>query len=376
MEFVLPKKVRDFFYDRLIKNQVEKFISINKNNISKKSFCPILINSFNSYLSRFLIEEIFKIITPGEKNITSNIENKLNSNKNISFNVKISKNHIEISPGEYGINDRTIVSEYINEVSSMNNIVNGNKKNIIVWNIDKIGNIAFESLHNIIKTNEDTANFICVTQSLNKIDRSIFGSVTLLNIENPDRNFYLDFFREFNDDFKIQDNSVDEILDNIKLGYIEYNFNSFLKNIGIFYNFNLDKTDNFENSFRKFIEILYLKITTKNRISDTFIEEIRNLLYDLYVYHFSYEDIINLFIDFCSNDDSIKEENKLKILDMACYFNLTSGKGNKQIIHLEAFLYNFINIYFYGDLVNNFGKKIDKKPLVIEKVKKPRKTKA
>jgi len=385
MEFVLPNKITQYFYEKLLKTQFEKFIAINSGQLPRKSFYPVLINSSNSYLSRFLIEKIFHVLFPGEKNITSNYENKLTSNKNVTFNVKISKNHIEVSPGEYGINDRSIVGEYINDVSSMNNIVSGNKKNILVWNVDKIGGIAFESLHNIIKNNEDTANFICISQSLNKIDRAIFGSLILINIINPDYNFYVNFFRDFYEDFKINENDVSGYLSKIKLGCTEYNFNSFLKNIALFYNFQMDSFDGMENSFRKFIEILYSKITSKNRISDTFIEEIRNLLYDLYVYHFSYEDIVNIFMDFVCNDKNISEERKVKILDMACYFNNTSGKGNKQIIHLEAFIYNFMNIYYYDSMVKsdidqaNVASdvpKITKKNLGDEKVKRTRKIKA
>lgn len=342
MELVLPEKVKEYFYDKLLKIQYEKFLAINKEQLSKKSFSPILINSSNSFLSRFLIEKIFNYMFPDEKNILSSYEHKLNTNKNFSFNVKISKNHIEISPSEYGINDRNIVNEYINEVSSMPNIVTGNKKNLIVWNIDKIGEIAFESLHNIIKNNEDTANFLCVSQSINKIDRSFFSSVTLLNIVNPDKNFYINFFNDFKDNFRVD---INPYLKNIKTGCSNYNFNSFLKNIAIFYNFNLNSLDGLDNSFHKFIESLYQKITLKTKISDSFIEEIRNLLYDLYVYHFKFDEIINLFLEFVVNDNNISEEKKKKIIENACYFNNTSSKGNKEIIHLEAFIYNFMNIY-------------------------------
>ena len=116
-----------------------------------------------------------------------------------------------------------------------------------------------------------------------------------------------------------------------------------------FTNFELDSLDKLDNSFRKFIESLYLKITSKSKISDSFIEEIRDLLYDLYVYHFKFEEIVNLFLELVINDNNICEEKKKKILENACYFNRTSGKGNKEIIHLEAFIYNFMNIYFHTE---------------------------
>ncbi len=346
MEYVIPDNVKNYFYEKLLKNQFEKFVAINREQLNKKSYSPILINSKNSFLARFLIEKILNLLFPDEKNITTNYEHKLNSNK-VVFNIKISKNHIEVSPGEYGINDKCIVSEYINEVSSMPNIVSGNKKNLVIWNIDKIGEIAFESLHNIIKINEDTANFICISSSINKIDDALFSSVVLLDIITPNRDFYVNFFNDFKSDFN---NDMEDLLTNIKTSSTNYNFNSFLKNIAVFYNFNLKSLDTLDNSFRKFIKSLYVKITSKNRISDTYVEEIRNLLYDLYVYHFRYEEIVNLFLEFVINDDNLSEHKKISILDNVCYFNNTSNKGNKEIIHLEAFIYNFINIYFHQDV--------------------------
>ena len=335
METVIPENIKNYFFEKLIKSEYNKFIKLNS-NIKEKTFCPILINSQNSYLAKIFIEKIFTTIFPEDKNIKSNNEHRLNSK--LSFNIKLSKNQIEINPNEYGINDRYIIGEYVNDVSSMHNIATGNKKNIIIWNIDKIGDIAFQSLHNIIKMNEDSANFICISQSLNKIKKSIFSSVILFHIDNPSEQFYIDFFKDFN-----ISNSVN--INQIKVGCTDYSFNSFLKNIAVYYNFSLSSFEPFENSFRKFIENIYEKITSKNRISDTFLEEIRNLLYDLYVYHFTYNEIINIFIDIISKDKLISEHKKEIILNYSCYFNNTSCYGNKEIIHLEAFIYNFMNIY-------------------------------
>ena len=188
--------------------------------------------------------------------------------------------------------------------------------------------------------NEDSANFICVSQNSNKIPKSFFNIIIPFHIQNPSKEFYVDFFNTF-EEFHT---NIDEI-EKIKTGCFDYSFNSFLKNIAVFYNFSLSSLDSFENSFRKFIESLYLKIISKTRIGDTFLEEIRNALYDLYVYHFTYNEVINVFIDIITKDKNISEQKKERILDYACYFNRTSYCGNKEVIHLEAFVYNLIHIY-------------------------------
>ena len=67
------------------------------------------------------------------------------------------------------------------------------KKNIIIWNIDKLGDIAFQALFHLIKMNEDSANFICVSQNYSKIHKSFFNIVIPFHIENPTKQFYIDF---------------------------------------------------------------------------------------------------------------------------------------------------------------------------------------
>jgi hypothetical protein len=338
MEVTISEQCKDFFYDKLLRNVFDKFVIMNQESTKTKNYSPILVTCQNSYLSNFFIEKIMNYIFPNEKSITSNYEHKLLNNKNVSFNVKMSKNHIEVNPSEYGINDRNIVGEYIEEISNAPNIITGNKKNIIVWNIDKLGVIAFDSLHYVVKKNEDHANFICISSNSNKIDKSILSTLNEINIINPNKNFYADFFTKFYPNLE-----QNKILNELKLGMNDYSFNSFLKYIGVISNFNRELE--YKNPLKDFIRNIYNKITMKNKITDTFIEELRIILYDLYVYHFTYDEIVYVFMEFVANDSVISDDKKRLILKKACLFGTTSYKGNKQVIHLEAFIYNCMNIY-------------------------------
>ena len=339
MEISIPHHIKEYLYESILKKHFNLFKKINPNSQDTKSYSPILITSSNSYLSKELVENILQYIFPSEKLLTSNYEHKLSSNKTILFNVKTSRNHIEINPSEYGISDRAIVGEYIAEASSMNNIITGNKKNIIVWNIDKLGTIAFEILQNVIRNNEDTANFICVCNNPNKMDKSILSILFPIDIENPKENFYKHFCDKFYPDI-----NYEVFMKQIKLGFSEYNFNSFLKQIGI--NANFGKSMDYKNTLKNYVDKLYYKLTSKSKISDLYIEEIRSVLYDLYVYHFSYEDIVNIIINNIISDMRICKNKKIDILEKACEFNTTCNKGNKQVIHVEAFIYNFLHIFW------------------------------
>ena len=338
MEITISDQCKDFFYDRLLRNVFENFVTMNPDSAKTKNYSPILVTCQNSYLSNLFIEKVMNYIFPNEKTITANYEHKLLNNKNISFNVKMSKNHIEVNPSEYGINDRNIVGEYIEEISNAPNIITGNKKNIIVWNIDKLGVIAFDSLHYVVKKNEDHANFICISSNSNKIDKSILSTLVEINIINPDKHFYTEFFQTYYPNL-----DQNKILNELKLGLNDYNFNSFLKYVGVMSNFKRELE--YKNPLKEFIRAIYQKITEKNKITDSFIEELRTILYDLYVYHFTYDEIVYVFIEFVANDPEISDEKKRLILKKACLYGTTSSKGNKQVIHLEAFIYNCMNIY-------------------------------
>jgi hypothetical protein len=338
MEVTISEQCKDFFYDKLLSNVFDKFVIMNSDSTKTKNYSPVLVTCQNSYLSNLFIEKVMNYIFTNEKSITSNYEHKLLNNKNVSFNVKMSKNHIEVNPSEYGINDRNIVGEYIEEISNAPNIITGNKKNIIVWNIDKLGVIAFDSLHYVVKKNEDYANFICISSNSNKIDKSILSTLNEINIINPNKNFYSEFFTKFYPNL-----DQNTILNELKLGLNDYSFNSFLKYVGVMSNFNRELE--YKNPLKEFIRDIYCKITLKNKITDTFIEELRTILYDLYVYHFTYDEIVYVFIEFVANDATISDDKKRLILKKACLFGNTSNKGNKQVIHLEAFIYNCMNIY-------------------------------
>ena len=333
MEQLLPNNIKNYLKEHFLQNALEKFGKVLEN----KSFKPILLVSSNSILSNYFIEEILKMMFPTDQIIMGNHEQKLSSNKNATFNVKISKNHIEVNPSECGINDKNIVSEYIVDVSSTKNIVSGNKKNIVIWNVDAMGTISFESLLNTIRINQETANFICICKNIKKIDKSVYGVMIPIIIEDMEMDFVRDFCEKFYGEEEID---VKQFI----IGLNNVDYLSFIKNVsfGELFNEKLQST----NILKSYIEKIYNLLTIKSKISDSYIEEIRALLYDLYVYQYNYDEIVEIFLFFVSNDSKINEKKKRLILDKACQFSLTSNSGNKQVLHLEAFIFAFLNIFW------------------------------
>ena len=87
MEITISDQCKDFFYNKLLCNVFDKFVTMNPDSTKTKYYSPILVTCQNSYLSNLFIEKVMNYIFPSEKTITSNYEHKLLNNKNISFNV-------------------------------------------------------------------------------------------------------------------------------------------------------------------------------------------------------------------------------------------------------------------------------------------------
>ena len=76
MEITILDQCKEYFYDKLLRNVFEKFVTMNLESTKTKNYLPILVTCQNSYLSNLFIEKVMNYIFPNEKSITSNYEHK------------------------------------------------------------------------------------------------------------------------------------------------------------------------------------------------------------------------------------------------------------------------------------------------------------
>ena len=363
MEDFLTNEMKDFIFDYFIKKNINKFTEINTN---LPNYSPSLIINDNSFFCHFMVNELLKKINNTDKIISQVHEKKICKSKKDSFNIKMSKHHIELSPGDNGIYDKNIINEFLYESASVPNVINGCKKNIVIWNIQDIGTTGQESLKSIIKTCHKTANFICTCKNELNISESLRCSFNTYKINDFNEIFIRLFIDKFKNDFYITNNLKDfteKMIESCKYNYSFYNFNLFLKNLSIwlmqkktlFDNINTNKplllfgcdhkqnVEMIENNLKDHIRKFYDKIK-KLKINNENIDYIRKNLYEYYVYHFSFNEIMQMFLEFISSDNDISEIKKQSIFQWGSHFDIMSIKGNKMEIHLEAFIFKFLEI--------------------------------
>lgn len=365
MEDFLTPEMNKFIYNYFVKNNINKFKSINTN---LPDYNPSLIINDNSFLCHFLVNELLKEINNVDKIISQVYEKKICKSKKDSFYIKMSKNHIELSPGDNGIYDKNIINEFLYESASVQNVINRSKKNFVIWNVQDIGNTGQESLKNIIKNCNKSASFICTSNNELNVSPSLRSSFNIYKINDFNEKFIKEFIQEFQADFFITNNLKDftnKMIDSCKYNYTFYNFNLFLKNLSIwliqkkvlFENINTSKplllfgcdhkqdVQMIENNLKSHVKNFYDKLK-KIKINNENIDYIRKNLYEYYVYHFSFKEIMQMFLEFISSDNEISETKKQNMFEWGSYFDIMSIKGNKMEIHLEAFIFKFLEIFW------------------------------
>ena len=363
MEEFLTNEMNDFIFEYFIKKNIHKFELINTN---LPNYSPTLIINDNAFFCQFMVNELLKKINNTKEIISQVYEKKICKSKKDSFYIKMSKHHIELSPGDNGIYDKNIINEFLYESASVPNVINGSKKNMVIWNIQDIGTTGQESLKCIIKNCYKSANFIGTCKNELGISSSLRSSFNIFKINDFNENFIREFIEKFQQEFYITNNLkefTEKMIECCKYNYSFYNFNLFLKNLSIwlmqkktlFENIDTNKplllfgcdhkqnVEMIEDGLRDHVKKFYHKLK-KIKINNENIDYIRKNLYEYYVYHFSFNEIMQMFLDFISIDTEIPENKKQDIFQWGSHFDLMSIKGNKMEIHLEAFVFKFLEI--------------------------------
>lgn len=329
----------------LEENFLNKYLKIldftNKNTFSHN----LLIKNTSSYLSRKLINTMIKKMFSIDflPNIKIN-EHQLNTNKNVVFFTKTSKYHIEIKPCDYGIYDKNIINEYLKDIASSTNILLGTKKTIVIWNVDYLSVTAQDSLQNLLSTYSNSANFIMTCNDYFKLQPSILSKSLQMNIKNITETD-LEEMANKNPELKIPKNVLTKIINKSRISFDFYDMGLFLHFIYLEkklpYISNSVKELLYHSDIKKFYELLR---NSKN-INGIYLETIRNNLYEYYVNHINSNEFLKTIINFIVSDDTLTDIQKKKAINAAAYYDFNSNRGNKAIIHLEAFVIELMHIF-------------------------------
>lgn len=118
----------------------------------------------------------------------NSIHNKIKTqelNKNLEITYKVSKYHFEITPSNYGINDRTIITDFIAPLSSSINLANYSYKLFVIHRADKLSLKAQYALRNLIERRFRTARFILLVEDYNRLLDSLSNRFLVIRFRLP-----------------------------------------------------------------------------------------------------------------------------------------------------------------------------------------------
>ena len=305
---------------------------------------PILIECKSTLIQNYFIKFILNDFFDLEDNFDCKINEHYLLNKS-TFNTKTTKIHIELSPGSYGINDKNIINEYLYDISSEKNIYTNNWKNFVIWNIDDISIIGQESLKNIFDLNTN-ANYICTCSDINNITDSLLSLFSKFYIPIPDRSFFKKIYNLFYSDFN--EIKYYSFLEQSKLYFDNYDLSLFIHYLNFDTKFDFIDNSFYEIKFHTHLKKFYTQLKLIKKFNETNIKFIRNNLYEYYVNHIKPKYFFRSFLYLVIQDDTISDDLKERISETVINYNFNAINGNKEVIHYEAFIINFM--YNYNNL--------------------------
>ena len=251
---------------------------------------------------------------------------KLKYEKNIVINnsdnehiIKISDIHYEIDMNILSCNSKTLWELFYNKIIDS-----------ILVKQDKIGIILIKNFHNInndlleifydymqLKINKIyDIKFIILTNAISFIPMNIINKSEIINLSRPTKNCYE----------KILNTKLNCNIKNIK------NINNIINNTYTLCN----KT--------QYLDVLIeLIINSNNSNSNTTLYNIRENIYNLFIYNYNIYDSMTYILEYLILNDYINIVNSndlfIKIINILYYYN----NNYRQIFHLERFIVYLIN---------------------------------
>lgn len=264
-----------------------------------------------------------------------------NLSKDLSVSYNISNYHIEINLGNYGTNDKLIISDFLTELASMTNLITNDLKVFIIKDVDKLSLKAQIVLCNLIDSTHRTARYIFTCTNITNIISSLKNKFILLRNPLPNRSEVAQILKIIaaKENIKTSTRAINIIIENslklsgaINLNYIINIFHmSYLTGKYVRYD------TNFTQYFDDLINLIEKKFTLQN------INKIREIIYIIYVSNinitlvFTY--ITKYFLAHVHNNSY-----KCDIIYYAAKYEKLMKNGNKEPLYLETFILNIINI--------------------------------
>jgi replication factor C subunit 3/5 len=292
------------------------------------------------YIIKNLLEKIF-----GKKSIEVNeVEYTISgySNTKTKVLIKQSNHHIIIEPNNNGF-DKYLIQEIIEDYAKTEilSILKYKKlfKVVIINLIDNLSYYAQASLRRTMEKYANTCKFIFISNQLSKINEPLKSRCLLIRVPLPTNEMILNVILNIStkEQITLSMNDIKDIMVNSD--------NNIDKTIWLLEvkKCKITDTSNWTDILHKIVTIVTTKenYTTVNMLD--LIKDMRELLYILFITNIDFHIIIRkLLLLLLKKIDGIK--NKYELVSITSKFEYRISQGTRQIIHMEAYLIQVINL--------------------------------
>ncbi len=260
---------------------------------------------------------------------------------NIEVEISQSLYHIEIIPTNTGL-DKYLVQEVIKKYAQKNMLSFNSKipfKIIWIKNIDNLSYYGQTALRCIMEKYCKICKFILSGRQITKIIDPLISRCLILRMALPNNTDIMKMLMNISvneNKFLSMDEYSDIVLNcnnNIKVAITKLE----LKYHGI------DNNESWKDKIKIIIKLMQ-KILVKD-IKQSTINEIRDILYKIFITNINGTQIIKeLLYQILTNlkDYSLSHE----IIDICIHYENSLANGKRSIIHLEAFIFNIIDLLY------------------------------
>tara|TARA_B100000575_G_scaffold294477_1_gene310692 strand:- start:2152 stop:3159 length:1008 start_codon:yes stop_codon:yes gene_type:complete len=315
--------------DKFIINKdiADKLKNINKDNMVHTLFYG-KCNSGKKTLMKALINNIFNT-NIDETACLSNVELKIGNNK-VNIEYILSKYHLEINLYEYGLYDKNIITDFLEEHVKYNNINYNCKKYIIIHHLENSSISAQRCLRKLLETYYSNSVFIFISEEITKIEKGLLSRLMKIRVPSPSTKeitHYIDYLSKtyhkisiLNKKALVKHGKNDLFI--ITKAYIDLKNNKKI---------DLTKLDIIDEKIKEIIQLV-------NKPNIKSIIEIRKLSYDLLLININTKYILKRLLNYYMNSDILTDSSKFKLVDFSSTIQHKQSKIEHDIICLEFFI--------------------------------------
>lgn len=272
----------------------------------------------------------------------------------VTFTTRSSNHHYELNPSDYGVYDKDIISSFLKEKSDTINLASDLPSFVVIYDADKLTQQAQNSLRFLIERRINSLRFIFICHNISSIIHPLVSRFSCIRVPSPSEDDIKNILVRVKKKYKFENFSKNAITRIINYCNEVTPTPNNLKLILQILDLSIvnGKYKKYELTYEPHLDSLVNAITIpQDKITLELFEKLRDSFYILFTNNLETRDIFRLLIKKIIKHSEISQKTKDKAIRNAAQYQLIAVNSNKDIVHLEAFLFGLIG------LKKEFGRK-------------------